>query len=320
MDDASETVEEKPGICQSEMCRKLSSAVDSQAFEYVAGFLILLNMALIGLEAEMQLQGMDTAWASNIERGFLTLYSLELLVRLVAGGLSIFKSPWHLLDLLLVSVGLLALVLVPLLEQGGRDDWERLLIIRGLRLLRLARVLRTLQHFKVVWRLVSGLLSAWDTLASTMGLILLWLYIFGCVAIEVISNDQVLLENTLTAAIIEKNFSPSQNSQCFFPHKAFSFSDLLRSVGPFQVPLNMEKPWPGERFQCGWFVRLGTWPQKLFCAKRPPEDFFVELRSLFVHFQRDFAYKAARSISQPVNSLYVDVSCTPVPLDSTLSD
>ena len=235
MDDTSETVEEKSGMCQSEMCRKLSSVVDSQAFEYITGFLILLNMALIGMEAEMQLQGMDTAWASNIERGFLTLYSLELLVRLVAGGFSIFKSPWHLLDLLLVSVGLLALVLVPLLEQSGQEDWERLLIIRGLRLLRLARVLRTLRHFKVVWRLVSGLLSAWDTLASTMGLILLWLYIFGCVAIEVIANDQVLLDNTVTKAIIERNFSPLA---CFVKKAAdrriFTecfFASLLKALG-----------------------------------------------------------------------------------------
>ena len=84
------------------------------------------------------------------------------------------------------TLGLLALVVVPLLEASAslQETWMQLLIVRGLRLLRLARVLRTIKRFKVVWRLVSGLLSAWDTMISTTCLILLWLYIFGCIAAE----------------------------------------------------------------------------------------------------------------------------------------
>ena len=60
------------------------------------------------------------------------------------------------------------------------DGFEKLLVVRGLRLMRLARVLRMVGRFKVVWRLVSGLLTAWDTMLSATVLIILWLFIFAC--------------------------------------------------------------------------------------------------------------------------------------------
>lgn len=106
----------------------------------------------------MSLLQQDTTWATEIERAFLTLYTIELLLRLAAGGPPMFRSGWFLLDLFLVVIGLLALVVVPLLEASAslQETWMQLLIVRGLRLLRLARVLRTIKRFKVVWRLVSG--------------------------------------------------------------------------------------------------------------------------------------------------------------------
>ena len=74
-------------------------------------FLILFrNIVLIGVEAEMSLLQQDTTWATEIERAFLTLYTIELLLRLGAGGWPMFRSGWFLLDLFLVVIGLLALL------------------------------------------------------------------------------------------------------------------------------------------------------------------------------------------------------------------
>eukprot|EP00913_Durusdinium_trenchii_P004730 g4392.t1 len=169
-----------PKTTWEERQARIARMVESQAFEYSTGVLILVNIVLIGVEAEMSLQKLNTEWATEVERGFLTIYTVELILRLVAGGLSI----------------------DPLQSQEG---WENLLIVRGLRLLRLARILRTLKRFKVVWRLVSGLLSVWDTMASTTCLILLWLYIFGCIAVEVIASDEELI--VLQEDIIKNHFS-----------------------------------------------------------------------------------------------------------------
>ena len=38
----------------------------------------------------------DTSWATQVELVFLGIYTVELLLRLVAGGLPIFKSNWRL--------------------------------------------------------------------------------------------------------------------------------------------------------------------------------------------------------------------------------
>ena len=215
----------------------LARIVDSLAFEYLTGFIIFANMIVIGAEAELALLGRDTTWATEIERSFLAIYTFELFLRICAGGFGIFKSAWSCLDLFLVVVGIMALVVAPSLESSEGDEWERVLIVRGLRLLRLARVLRTLRRLQVVWRLVSGLLSAWDTMASTMGLILLWLYIFGCVATEIITNDPQLRGNANTAAIIETNFGSVPRATLTLLQ--FVTMDAIAEV---YFPLVVEKP------------------------------------------------------------------------------
>lgn len=58
---------------------------------------------------------------------------------------------------------------------------EKLLVVRGLRLFRLMRALRMLSHFKIVWRLVYGLLTAVQTIISMTMLIAVSLFIFACV-------------------------------------------------------------------------------------------------------------------------------------------
>eukprot|EP00913_Durusdinium_trenchii_P033058 g30949.t1 len=189
--------------------RGLEKIVDSRLFEFCTGLIIAANIALIGVEAEMSLLGHNTSWATTSEQIFLTIYTVELFLRAVVGRWSVFRSNWFLLDLVLVVVGLLALVVIPIFErsENAQKGWEQILIIRGLRLLRLARVLRMVWRFKVIWRLVSGLLTAWDTMVSTTILISIWLYIFGCVAIEVITADTDLQSNSDTAQIVDYYFS-----------------------------------------------------------------------------------------------------------------
>ena len=45
-------------------------------------------------EAEMDLLGMDTWWAADVERIFLGIYTVELLIRLTAGGREAFQNSW----------------------------------------------------------------------------------------------------------------------------------------------------------------------------------------------------------------------------------
>lgn len=215
----------------------LAWIVESTVFECVTGFVILLNMILIGAEAEMKVKGQVTDWAENIERFFLALYTVELLMRFAVGRWPLFRSGWFLLDFFLVCLGLLALVVIPTIEQGAQEGFEQVLIVRGLRLLRLARVLRMVHRFKVVWRLVSGLLSAWDTMVSTTGLIMIWLYIFGCVALEFITTDAELLADPATTSIVKENFGSLPKATLTLLQ--FVTMDAIANV---YYPLVMAKP------------------------------------------------------------------------------
>lgn len=177
-------------------------------FECVTGLIILVNLVMVGVELEM---GLSTpgfyekaVWPHIAERIFLAIYFVEVVLRWVAGGWSNFKDPWFWMDLFLVALGIFALVLAPLF--GGSNDLgiERLLVFRGLRLLRLVRALRMVNHFKIMWRLVYGLLTAAETILATSALILV--FMFSCVAVEVISKDQRLAGLEDTGFIISEYF------------------------------------------------------------------------------------------------------------------
>ena len=113
-------------------------------------------------------------------------------------GWQILWDLWFLIDLALIFVGILALVVIPT-SASKMTGFEKLLLVRGLRLLRLMRVLRMVHHFKIIWRLVSGFLTAWDTIFASAALILVTLFIFACIAIEFIAKDGELIRSLLVA-------------------------------------------------------------------------------------------------------------------------
>eukprot|EP00435_Cladocopium_sp_Y103_P025954 s80_g6.t1 len=103
----------------------LAWIVESTVFECLTGFVILLNLILIGAEAEMKVTGQVTAWAEHIEHFFLAVYTIELLMRFAVGSWPLFRSGWFLLDFFLVCLGLLALVVIPSIETGAQEGFEQ---------------------------------------------------------------------------------------------------------------------------------------------------------------------------------------------------
>ncbi|CAJ1401992.1 unnamed protein product [Effrenium voratum] len=224
--------------------RRVSSLVKSQWFEFAAGFIIFLNLITIGIEAHISVREEVVFhggfWPAGVERLFLALYSVEASLRIIAGGYDTFKDLWFLLDLVLIIVGVTALIAVPVLAGDSQqvDQWATLLVVRGLRLFRLLRALRMLSHFKIVWRLVYGLLNAGQTIFSTTALIAVFLFIFSCVAMEVIAKDPDLRENPNTRQLVQDHF--------FGINKAFitllQFV-TLDNVAEVYYPLIFAKPW-----------------------------------------------------------------------------
>eukprot|EP00913_Durusdinium_trenchii_P021899 g20577.t1 len=72
------------------------------------------------------------------------------------------------------------------------------MVVRMLRILRLARALRVVKQFRTVWKLVRGLLTSFDVMASSFVLVILMLYIFACLGMELIGGDEELKLNPAT--------------------------------------------------------------------------------------------------------------------------
>ncbi|CAE7259091.1 scn4aa [Symbiodinium natans] len=225
--------------------QKTRDIVTSQWFETMAGFIILINLITIGAEAQLSLDAEANAehlhFLGILEHIFLVIYSVEVLLRVMAGGWSVFCDLWFLMDLFLVSIGILALVVFPGIFTIGLispiQGFETFLVVRGLRLLRLVRALRTFRYFKIMWRLVYALLSCGSTILSTTLLIVIFLFICACVAIEVIAKDQYLLANEVSAKIIDDHFLGLFKAALTFLQ--FVTMDSIASV---YFPLLMLKP------------------------------------------------------------------------------
>jgi len=91
-------------------------------------------------------------------------------------------------------------------NQSLKDSMAGLLVLRMFRLFRLARAIRLLVQFKTLWMLIRGLIGSAGTIAYTFGLIVLIIYIFACMALELITKKLQESPNDEIVALVNNNF------------------------------------------------------------------------------------------------------------------
>jgi len=137
---------------------------------------------------------------------------LELIIRMLADGPNASRSAWFKFDALLVTVGVVSSwIVAPIvgLDSDGKaflDVISQVLVLRILRLLRLVRALRLLEQFQELWKLANGLLCSLRTVLSACILILMTVYMFACLGIELIARNTYLQEDPVTAELIQAHF------------------------------------------------------------------------------------------------------------------
>jgi len=161
----------------------------SSAFEYTMGLLILLNCILLGVDIDWRIQGADVQILALVDNVFLVLYVVELVLRYLAHGWEVFKDNWVRFDVFLLISSFVNLLL-PLVTPSSANT--NLGPVRAFRLLRFARSLRLIGVLSVMRKLVKGLIASWSTMLSTLALMVLCLYIFACVGVELITMDPVI--------------------------------------------------------------------------------------------------------------------------------
>ncbi|CAE8714655.1 unnamed protein product [Polarella glacialis] len=171
----------------SERKKWLQKLVRSSQFDIAIGVVILINCVNIGVEQTARLNGDSTYPFYIAEQIFLGIYTTELILRFSAFGITCLNDNWVKFDIVLVASGIVAnWILEPVM--GHLDQIGPLMVLRTVRLCRLARTVRVLVKFRELWMLVRGLLNSANTMVYTMVLLIIIVYVFAAVGVELIAD------------------------------------------------------------------------------------------------------------------------------------
>jgi len=227
-------------------------------FDTLIGVIIMLNAVTIGIETQIKTTvpigctsdcncdnviasdkgkecHLPPDWISVADYIFLGIYTLELTARFVVYGPTVLRSHWVKFDLILVIAGLADILLKVI---APNDEYlKKLMLVRMLRLGRLARALRLMVQFQTLWQLVQGLLHSVPTLLWTFLLVMILIYISAVVGMELIKVDPNLpLDDPYNVAAGD-NFGDFMNAIMTLL-QIFSFD----SIGGIYRPLIKHQP------------------------------------------------------------------------------
>lgn len=160
-------------------------------FELVLGGVLVVNGALIGIQASRDENDEEIPAFDILEHLFTAIFTIELILRLMSDGF----LPWicqamNFADFLLIVVtGIVPMwVMKPL---GIESNIMRALqVLRVLRLIKLVRMVRTVPMFRIFWTLIRGILDNGRTLFWTYVMIFAVLYVFSIFGVYLIGKNE----------------------------------------------------------------------------------------------------------------------------------
>jgi voltage-gated sodium channel len=130
--------------------------------------LIVVNAVVMGLETSTQVMAVHGGWLRALDQAILSVFVLEIGLRVVAWRGAFFRDPWSLFDMAVVGIAL-----VPATGEFS--------VLRALRVLRVLRILTIVPSMR---RVVGGLLAAIPGLASIAMVLSLVFYVFAVIATQ----------------------------------------------------------------------------------------------------------------------------------------
>ena len=144
---------------------RIRSFVDSDPFQTGVLALILVNAVLLGAETLPALNASFRPLISLVDRIIVSLFVVEIGLRIFAAGPAYFRSGWNSFDFAIVAVSLFA-------ANSG------LAAVRALRVLRVLRLVTAIPRMRVV---VAALLDAIPGIASVGVVVVLIVYVFAVI-------------------------------------------------------------------------------------------------------------------------------------------
>ena len=135
--------------------------------------LIILNAVVLGLETSDTLMARHGGWLRMLDQAMLSVFVLEIGLRIIAWRGAFFRDPWSVFDFVVVGIAL-----VPASGPFA--------VLRALRVLRVLRVLTIVPSMR---RVIGGLLAALPGLGSIAMVLLLVYYVFGVIATQLFGDQ-----------------------------------------------------------------------------------------------------------------------------------
>jgi len=145
---------------------RLKAFVESRRLERVIMALIIINAITLGLETSPWAMQKFGGLLYLVDRAILSVFVVEIAVRLIVYRLSFFKSAWNIFDFLVVAVAL-------------APATTTFSVLRALRVLRVLRIITIVPSLK---RVVGALVSALPGMGSIMLLLGLLFYVYAVMA------------------------------------------------------------------------------------------------------------------------------------------
>lgn len=150
------------------MYLKIKNFVESGFFTKFIIYLIVLNGITMGLETSKTFMQSFGVYTTIFNQIVITIFTIEIILRIYVHRISFFKDPWSLFDFFVVAISL-----VP--TSSGFE------ILRVLRVLRLFRLVTAVPQMR---KIVSALISVIPGMLSVIALMTLFFYIFAIMATQ----------------------------------------------------------------------------------------------------------------------------------------
>ncbi|MFW2371570.1 MAG: ion transporter [Gammaproteobacteria bacterium] len=144
----------------------LKNHIEANGFQRTIISLILINAAILGMETDASIMAQWGDVLLAVDSIILTVFVVEIVLRLAVHRLAFFRDPWSVFDFLVVSIAL-----VP--ASGP---------LQVLRALRVLRVLRLLTMVPSMRRVVGGMLAAIPGLGSVAAIMIIIFYVTSVIA------------------------------------------------------------------------------------------------------------------------------------------
>jgi hypothetical protein len=140
---------------------------------------------------------------------FFLVYVAELILRFLADPKKAAKSGWVRFDIVVVFCQLVSLILDAIEESSDSAETKlvrQMNITRVLRLARLAKALRLMTAFKHLWKIIEGMINTTTTMMSITTILVIILYVFAVVGVEIIRMDEEILRDPSLEELVMEQF------------------------------------------------------------------------------------------------------------------